>query len=227
MSNELNQVAEGEALDDFLISLAEGVASAQSELNQLIINSPSGNGISYQIPKLEFELKLQVNTQQTSSPAPTSLENNDVFQKKGSLLRVASPTNTQQSSAASIIKGVLMAMPMNNGKPGFQVQLNMGVIKDGEIPITVDVSNVLGEPQVNVEVEINIDRQESKAINQQEGRMANLSANTYIKSGVVLTGVDGSASTTLVVDNVEPTQTPIVVTVDTLMETASLIYRVH
>lgn len=225
MTDEFNQIAEGEGLDDFLISLAEGVASAQAELNQLVINSPSGSGVSYQIPKLEFELKLQVNTQQSSSMVQAN--ESELMTKKKPYLRVASPTTTQQSSAASVIKGVLMAVPTNSGKPGFSLNLNMGVILNGEVPIMVEVVSAVGEAQVNVPVEINVDRQRSALMSQQEGRSGNVSPNTYIKNGLVMTGADGKASTVLVVDQAELQQTPIVVTVDALSETESLIYRVQ
>ena len=47
-------------IDDFLLSLAEGVSYAQGELARAGVSGPPGAQVLYQLPRVEFELKMNL-----------------------------------------------------------------------------------------------------------------------------------------------------------------------
>jgi hypothetical protein len=212
-TDSTNTIAEGEALEDFLVSLADGLSSAQQELNTL--SQTSSNGMLYHIPKLEFELKLQMSSYSTSASQESSI-------KKRSTLQVSPPVNSQQSSAASTIKGVFVATPSNQGKPGYSLNLSFGLIDNNELPIYLSLTDNIGEPQTGVAIEVNIDRQQSELINGSDS----ISNSTNLNDGILTTDQNGSATTTLNLSGQETSQTAIAITADALGSNQTLIYRV-
>src|SRR5690606_8997959 len=108
------------SIDDYLLSIAEGIRLAQGRLDQL--QSNAGSTWSYYLPKLEFELKMTVEM----------VENKQLSAKLGSerlrpladrhlMLRPINPTPSTQSQitveAASVIRGTFVAVPANAGRP--------------------------------------------------------------------------------------------------------------
>ena len=212
-------IAHGDALDDFLISLAQGVASAQDQLSSLAQTSESENPVTYQIPRIEFELRLHIDTQTSTADAGTSAGIRP-------RIRVASPTVSSQSSTTSTIKGLLVAAPANNGQPANIVRLSMGLADNRKVPLTVTVTDALGEPQVGVLVEVNIDRSETELVNAEQKRTGVLAADTKIGQATLTTNGSGLATTTLNISKSESVGTAIVVVADAIGATRSLTYRV-
>ena len=45
-------------IDDYLLSLADGIALAQSELSRSAAAGPPGHQVAYYLPRLDFELRM-------------------------------------------------------------------------------------------------------------------------------------------------------------------------
>lgn len=222
--SEYDNIANGDALDDYLVSLADGVAAAQRKMSAPSFSEAGVPGVTYQIPYLEFELKLQMSSYRESGENSESNGIKPPFRKKKLLVR--KPITKEETEAVSTLRGRLVAVPVNAGRPGFNVNLNFNEIKPNEIEVLVQVTDTSGVPQVNVDVELNIDRELSNELNGKEGRQQELKNITRISQSVVKTNQEGIASGHLLIHNSEPTGNIIVITADALNETASLSYRV-
>ena len=226
MSNDLNyfeQVSEGENIDDFLVSLASGLASAQQQLSELTANDAMGSsGVSYQIPRLDFELSLQIHTESSTTENSPGHE-----PKRRRKTRVQSiNTSSNDVTANSTLKGSFVAVPVNGGRPKPIINLSFSETDSHlEVVVTIGVVDTTGEPQKGVHVEVNVDRELSFDINQREGLDHSLSSKTYIRSGVVSTDALGVATAVLAVAKDEAAGVNVAVTADVKGATASLIYR--
>jgi hypothetical protein len=94
-----------------------------------------------------------------------------------------------------------------------------------EVVLNVYVNHANGEPAADVEVEVNIDRERSDALNKSESRSA-LKPATELSEGVLLTTVDGVASTQLLIATQETKQNRIIVVIDCQGQTETIHYRV-
>lgn len=208
-----------DSLDDYLVSLADGLAEAQLRLDDMA--SVSGpEGIRYQIPKLEFDLKvdfsLQVNTEESGEPVKRFL----IKAKNDS----STSTNSTQS-VTSTLSGSFVAVPVNQGTPAHVVETELVRRSANEVVLNVYVYHANGESAANVEVEVNIDRERSDSLNKAEKRAA-LKSATELSDGVLLTSIEGVATTQLVIAAQEVQQNRIVVVIDCQGQTETIHYRV-
>lgn len=208
-----------DSLDDYLVSLADGLAEAQLRLDDMA--SVSGpEGIRYQIPKLEFDLKvdfsLQVNTEESGEPVKRFL----IKAKNDS----STSTNSTQS-VTSTLSGSFVAVPVNQGTPAHVVETELVRRSANEVVLNVYVYHANGEPAANVEVEVNIDRERSDSLNKAE-RRAVLKSATELSEGVLLTSTEGVATTQLIIAAQEVQQNRIVVVIDCQGQTETIHYRV-
>ena len=208
-----------DSLDDYLVSLADGLAEAQLRLDDMAaVSGPEG--IRYQIPKLEFDLKvdfsLQVNTEESGEPVKRFL----IKAKNDS----STSTNSKQS-VTSTLSGSFVAVPVNQGTPAHVIETELIRKSAKEVLLNVYVNHANGEPAADVEVEVNIDRERSDALNKSEGRSA-LKPATELSEGVLLTTVDGVASTQLLIATQETKQNRIIVVIDCQGQTETIHYRV-
>jgi len=219
-----DDVAEGEAIDDFLISLASGLASAQQQLSELTANDALGvGGVTYQIPRLDFELSLQIHTEASSSSGGQS--GKSASRKKTRVSPVNSSSSTDLK-ANSTLKGSFVAVPVNAGRPQSLVSLAFeDTGKTSEVKVIATVADTTGESQAGIEVEINVDRDLSDEVNQREGIEKSLQDDTKISSGVVTTNVHGIAEATLLISSREAKAINIAVTADVQNSSTSLLYR--
>lgn len=220
------QVTEGDAFDDFLVSLASGLASAQQQLSDLSSSNALGTNVSYQIPRLDFELSLQIKTETSASTTP----NNSVLQpisRQNKITRVIPVNDTKGNvSANSKISGSFIAVPINGGRP--QAIIDLSFIETSTpnlVDTVVKIIDTNGEAMVGVEVEIDVDKELSNTINQREGLNIDLKDDTHIRSGVVMTDPQGIAAAKLQIANDETMGANIVVSVTAASSTQSLIYR--
>lgn len=208
-----------DSLDDYLVSLADGLAEAQLRLDDMA--SVSGpEGIRYQIPKLEFDLKvdfsLQVNTEESGEPVKRFL----IKAKNDS----STSTNSTQN-VTSTLSGSFVAVPVNQGTPAHVVETELVRRSANEVVLNVYVYHANGESAANVEVEVNIDRERSDSLNKAEKRAA-LKSATELSDGVLLTSIEGVATTQLVIAAQEVQQNRIVVVIDCQGQTETIHYRV-
>jgi hypothetical protein len=213
-------------IDDFLLSLAEGVSYAQAELARAGASGPAGAQVVYQLPRVEFELKMNL----------TVVQDQGLSQRYRSL-RAVRPndkhllfkplTNEEASSTleiAATVKGAFIAVPANNGLPA-PVLRTLVDPTDPRAPIVrVTVGNAAGEPLPGVEVQLNVDREESVALNPAGAGFA-VAAGTSFDHGVLVTDAAGRAESVLRIAS-DQTRGLLVIAVDALARTEAIVYEV-
>ncbi len=215
----MNSISTGDNLDDFLVNLADGLSQAQSRLNRSpVMNALGQETMVYHIPKMEFELHLHMTTSETSEGNPTGI----------SRLRFTPATKTnssEQTSATSIVKGVMVSTPASNGLP--MPALILSAQKKALRKVQVDVAGNTsdGQPMSSVLVELNIDRELSLKLNQQEGRNQPLKPSTSLSQATVTLDNEGKASVQLTIATQEKAKQLIAITADFAAATETLLYR--
>ncbi len=235
-----NAVATGATIDDYLVSLASGVAEAQRRLNQLgaAAEGPA-SPVAYQIPKLEFELRMTFAVQTGDRPddgAPVTSAA-ALTRSAARQLRFQTITSSTQSSVASTLRGSIVAVPTSGGRPAPRLdvsaeplELAAEALPEGAkavVLVTAEVSNAAGELLEGEEVQFNIDRDLSARVNQENGIAAtDLDVGTFLARAVVPTDRRGLAATQLVVHENEVPGAAVAITVDAVQRTRALIFRV-
>ncbi|MDO6564489.1 hypothetical protein Q4488_13950 [Amphritea sp. 1_MG-2023] len=216
----MDDVAKGQNLDDFLINLAEGLSKAQSRLNQYpVVNAMGQQSMVYHIPRMEFELKLQMTAAESSVPASSGRGTS--IQKKAKLqfLPVKTTQQNNSSSATSIIKGVMVAAPIDSVVT--PVQLSLSVTKIGARKAEVTVSALTTEASIKgALVELNIDRELSEKMSK-----AALKPATRLNQATLVLAENGSAVAGLTISNQESEGQVIALTADLLGQSQTLLYR--
>jgi|SRR5882724_1032300 len=215
-------------LDDFLLSLADGVAHAQAELARAGVSGPPGAQVLYQLPRVEFELKMNL----------TVVEDQALSQRYR-YLRAMRPndkhllfkplTGEEASSTleiAATVKGVFIAVPPNSGLPAPVIQTTLDAT-DPKAPIVrIAARNAAGEALAGIEIQLNVDREESVALNQAAGRSFSVAAGTALDLSVLSTDANGAAHTVLRIDGAQVAGV-LVIAVDALSRSETLVYEVR
>ncbi len=213
------------SIDDYLLAVADGVHQAQLQLSQMRIPAQPGQpAITYQLPRLDFELKMSFEVSRRSG---------DTGGRSGLALR-ARPVGVEQASgasstaeAASIIKGSFVAVPTDGGKPPAVVRTLLKRISARALEIVVLVQSATGENLEGVDVQFNVDREQSRRFNQAEGLDTDLKAGTNLLDGRVPTQANGQAGTALQVAQDEPAGSQVVVLIDVVGKTETIIFKVE
>ena len=111
------------SIDEYLISLANSINHAQRYISQLRVAGQDGQpSVTYQLPRVEFELKLLF--QLDTRPPPSGHSQRDVAKAEGSAFLEARPisfeageVDSATAAAASTIKGAFVAVPLHGGTP--------------------------------------------------------------------------------------------------------------
>lgn len=211
-------------LDDFLLSLAEGVAFAQNELSRA---GAATAGSALTLPRVDFELKMNLTVVQ-----------NPVLSQRYSLWRpvrtddrhlLFRPISSDESSStleiAATVKGAFVAVPPNGGLPAPILRSSVDATDPSRPVLHVTLRNTAGEPLPGVEVQFNIDREESVSLNQAAGRSFSVASDTTFEHSIMTTGAEGAAETALMVGQ---SQQPglLVLVVDALSRTETTVYEV-
>lgn len=205
-------------LDEYLINLADGLARAQEELGQLSAAGAPGRQFTYYVPKLEFELRMDLKVETATSTSGTAVVGKVLKMKP---VRLVDAAQTQTSTdIVSIIRGSFVAVPANEGLPATLLEARVEPDASGKPGVVARVRNAAGEPLVGLEVEFNLDR---PATQQLSGR-APLPA-TDVTLAMVKTDAAGEARTGLRLAGGELAKT-LVVTVDAGPRLAVLAYEV-
>ena len=212
-------------IDDFLLSLAEGVSHAQAELARPGVSEPPDAQVLYQLPRVEFELKMNLTVVQDQGLSQRyrylrAIRPND----KHLLFR---PLTSEEASStleiAATVRGAFIAIPANNGLPAPVIRTLVDPSDPRAPTVRVTVSNAAGEPMAGVEVQLNVDREESVGLNQSAG--FSVAAGTGFDHGVLVSDAGGTAQTVLRID---PGQAKglLVIAVDALSRTDMIVYEV-
>ncbi len=170
-------------LDEFLVSIADGIVAAQTELGKMSVGGAPGQQYTYYIPKLDFELRIDLKVETTSTGTEKVLKMKPVA--------MADALRTQ-AEIVSVVRGSFVAVPANDGLPA--LVLDASVTRVGGVPhVEARVRNAAGELVVGLEVEFNLDRDATRAL----GGVAP-AAGTDVALAVVRTGADGIARTAIV-----------------------------
>lgn len=231
------------SIDDYLLGLAHGVQKAQRQLSQMAISlQPGEAAVTYQIPRVEFELKMSL---EVVSPADD---------KSGAALLRFRPANPARGGAttsdvASTIRGAFVAVPVHGGKPPPDIRTTLRQIDPRKYEITVQVASAAGERLRGVVVEFNVDQERSRELKSTPGGSSlptglysdKDSAYDYVKfgdavglfpgtrfwDGAVETNAEGAAVGVLEIDGREAPDVPVVAVIDTLNQTETIVFKVE
>jgi hypothetical protein len=214
-------------LDDFLLSLADGITRAQEELSRGASAGPGGRHFVYHMPRIDFELKMNMRVVQ-----------DDVLTGRYQQLRpgLASgkhllfrPLASEEASSvleiAAVVRGAFVAVPANNGLPAALITTSVTKRDARAAIVTVTARNAAGEALPGVEVQVNVDREESLALNLASGRIMTVNAGTRFERAVVTTDDSGVATAVL---QIAVGQQPglLVLVIDALERTETVVYEV-
>lgn len=212
------------SIDDYLLGLADGVEKAQRQLSRVSLELNAGEApVMYQIPRVEFELKLSLEMVSAEDGSGATLQ-----------FRPAGQGGSRQTTteASSTLRGSLVAVPRLGGKPRPVLGTTLRRI-DPEAwrwQVRVKLATAAGEALSGVKVQFNTDRERSreltdKLVSLPEGSSSALSSQTKFSSGVVTTDGHGVASATLEADASEPKGRYVAAVIDALGETETVIFR--
>lgn len=214
------------SMGDYLASLAEGLADAQSQLDTLGEDESRG-GHRYHIPRLDFDLKIEFELEQ-SAPQDnqfTPLRRLMVFQPG-----TKDDEGQDSYSGTSTLSGSIVSVP-----PAGQQQLlelsselaerpRQGRDERARIAVLVQVFSADGEPQPDVEVEANIDHSRSRQLTERLGGRYDSDA-VQLMEGLLISEADGQAATDLVIRAGATPPLQVVISVDCQGQTETLRYR--
>lgn len=218
-------------LDDFLLSLADGVTQAQAELARAGVLGPPGAQFSYHLPRLEFELKLNLRVVEDAALSNRYQAIRPVRPGDRHLMfRPALPGAAPGSGGSTLdiaatLRGELLAVPANEGLPATRLTIDIDAREPKAPRVIVQARNTAGEALAGLAVEFNVDREETLAlaVDGQGGRVAE---GTAFKSGRVLTDADGVAIAELQLGN-EQKLAWLALVVDAAGQTEQLVYEVR
>lgn len=205
-------------IDDYLLSIAEGLHAAQRELDA----TSSGTDASYRyyLPKLDFELKMTVELRQRSSsvggvPRPILM------------LRPATASESSSTSTAvSTVSGSFLAVPNSNPRLKLRAISSLVWRTPREAAVTVQLRDEAGAPQSGEEVHFNVDKELSALANQALGMPPGIAADTTFVDAVVTTDENGAATSLLRVSSSEPVGKQLVLVLDAAGQTETIQHSV-
>jgi len=213
-------------IDDYLLGLADGVEKAQRQLSRVSLELNAGDApIMYQIPRVDFELKLSLEMVTSDDGTGAKLQ----FRPAGG---GGGGSRQTTAEASSTLRGSLVAVPRLGGKPRPVLLTTLRRIDPSawRWQIRVEVATAAGEALAGVNVQFNVDREKSRELTEKlsslpAGTSSVLSSNTKFSLGVVTTDARGVASATLEADAQEPQGRYIAAVIDALGETETVIFR--
>jgi hypothetical protein len=228
------------SIDDYLLGLADGVQKAQRQLSQMApVVQPGEAPVTYQIPRVDFELKLSFEMTLAPGADPDG-------QKLLRFRPPGAPGAQGTAEAASTIRGALVAVPLRGGKPPPLLRTTLRRIDGRKLEVTALLSSAAGERLAGIDVQFNVDRElsrkltplpnskfasgtfEASAYEQSSfDQPSDLHEGTAFWDGLVTTDAQGIAVGVLNVDRAEPPGTYVASVVDALGQTEVVLFKVE
>lgn len=226
MADDFNQIDDliETTLDNYLLALAQGIQEAQRQLDQNEVpGRPGQPAIGYHLPRVDFELKM---TFAMRSEPGKPAEPGKIGRAGTLMLAPAARAGAESVSgeATSTIRGAFVAVPITGGHAATLLRCSLVRRAPREIGLVVFVSDALGNPQADVAVQANVDRERSAELSTPPGQA--LTLETDVAAGLVHTDAKGFAATTLRIAEAEPAGAVVVVVVDTPGATETVIVQV-
>lgn len=221
------------SIDEYLISLANSINHAQRYISQLRVVGQDGQPtVTYQLPKVEFELKLLF--QLDTKHPPSGSSQRDMAKGEGSAFLEARPISFEAgeedsttAAAASTIKGAFVAVPIHGGTPPPVVNIAWEElsINPKKIKITVSVRSAIGDALNGCEVEFNLEKGLARKLNEdyRNEKDKDILPLTSFASAVLLTAGKGEVENILTIkDNIKKLKVPVVI--DVMGTTKTIIF---
>jgi hypothetical protein len=207
------------SVEDYLVGLASSLQQAQRQLSELtVLGDADRPSITYQLPKLDFELRLalEVSTQESGgSGGGLALRG-----------RLVNPSGSRSSSSesASVIRGSFVAVPTSGGRPPPLLTTELRPLPDDELQLGVvaRLATATGEPIEGEIVQFNVDRSLSARLNP---RVADPPTRGPVHA---VLRTDASGSVENLIDGTghdEPVKIP--VTIDAMGRTTTVVFAVE
>ena len=214
-------------LDDFLLSLADGITHAQDVLSRAGNTGVGRRQFVYHMPRIDFEMKMNMRVVQNEALSARYQQLRPGLVSDKHLL--FKPLATQESSAvtevAAVVRGAFVAIPVNNGLPVAVITTAVSSAAERTAVVRITVRNSAGEALRDVEVQVNLDREESVALNSASGTTMTVDPGTHFDRGVVTTDTTGVATATLTIASAQQPGL-LVLVIDAVEQTETVVYEV-
>ena len=132
-------------------------------------------------------------------------------------------TGKSIGEATSIIKGSFVAVPTNGGKPQPTIMTRIEKVSSRRLRVIVSVRGSTGEPVPGVEVNFNLDREATAELNAQ---LEAPQEGTDMTTALGVTDAAGNATSELIIANQESKGVSLVMLIDVLGDSETVIYEV-
>lgn len=218
------------SIGDYLASLAEGLADAQSQLDAMG-EDENHSGHRYHIPRLDFDLKLEFELEEPSAPDDDSTGRVGKMPMRRLMVYKPDQDNDGQSSysGTSNLSGSIVAVPSSNQQQLLELSSELTERTAGEdersrVGVSVLVLSADDQPLPDVEVEANIDHDRSRQLTEKLGGSYDSNA-VELMEGLLVSDPEGYAETDLVIHSGATPPLQVVITLDCQGRTETLRYR--
>lgn len=219
------------SIGDYLASLAEGLADAQSQLDAMG-EDENHSGHRYHIPRLDFDLKLEFELEEPSAPDDDSTGRVGKMPMRRLMVYKPDQDNDGQSSysGTSNLSGSIVAVPSSNQQQLLELSSELterpvqGRDERSRLGVSVLVLSSQDQPLPDVEVEANIDHARSRQLTEKLGGRYDRDA-VELMEGLLLSDPEGHADTELVIRDGATPPLQVVITLDCQGLTETLRYR--
>lgn len=211
------------ALNDILLGIAQGLNDAQNQLRNMPPYDEYGRpNTMYQLPYLDFELKVTSEYEQIINESTDSTETNAgaastpvnskdkypiMYATPRGSFKYSSAKTTQTSNnvqLASTISGRFVANMPNEGLPQIVLMVKVSPPANANtnyrFDIEVTLSNIVGEFLINTLIEFNFDADASQAIN---GSTAVYSPPSFVNVSELKTDAQGKAIVSILIKKID------------------------
>lgn len=178
------------SIEDFVLGMADSLASAQRRLAEQIVWLPNGQTVIYQVPRLDFELQVGFDLETVEAAGSSSVRLRAV--PGGSRRRTATEIN-------STIRGSFVAVPLTGLSAPPRLRVTEERVSMREVRLIAQVTRDAELPVAGATVRFGIDGEVSGQLNP-----ATLSAGTMLNRAEATTDAAGVAEVRLEIDEGEP-----------------------
>ena len=166
------------SIDSFLTSLADGLATAQSRLNQNVMGGERGlQRYIYQIPRLDFEFRMHASMDEAGSG-------------EMHFLPVGS-SGSRSAQESALLKGSFVAVNVQPSATDAQLAVRAEEASPGTFEVVATITASTGGPLPGIPVHFDLDQLLTDSLN--GARQLDVRAGAQFWRAVVPSGEDGVA----------------------------------